>query len=86
MFYHFVASLLSDYVAEVRDLLLKPPTENLYVALKEQLTRSQPCQRSPLLHDCNSKTRFLVNTGAEVSVIPTTCLEYSHPQSAFSIQ
>ncbi len=38
------------------------------------------------VNDCNSNTRFLVDTGAEVSVIPPTRAERSHPQCAFSLQ
>ena len=34
-----VASLLPDYATEVRDLLLKPPTDNSHTVLKEQLTK-----------------------------------------------
>ncbi len=37
------------------------------------------------IHDRNSDTHFLVDTGAEVSVIPPTRLERARPQSAFSI-
>ena len=33
-----------------------------------------------------SNTRFLVDTGAEVSVIPPTHVERSRPQYAFSLQ
>ena len=35
-----VFSLSPEYAAEVRDLLLKPPTDNPYSTLKTQLTRS----------------------------------------------
>ena len=38
-FDHVVASLSPDYAAEVRDLLLKPPADSPYTALKEQLTK-----------------------------------------------
>ena len=38
------------------------------------------------IHDRNSNTRFVVDTGAEVSVIPPTCGDRSHPQCAFSLQ
>ena len=38
-FDHVVASLSPDYATEVRDLLLKPPTDNPYIVLKEHLTR-----------------------------------------------
>ncbi len=38
-FNHVVASLSPDYAAEVRDLLFKPPNDNPYTALKEQLTK-----------------------------------------------
>ncbi len=38
-FDHVVASLSPNYAAEVRDLLLKPPNDNPYTALKEQLTK-----------------------------------------------
>ena len=37
-FDHVVASLSPDYATEVRDLL-RPPTDNPYTALKEQLTK-----------------------------------------------
>ena len=36
--------------------------------------------------DHNSNTRFLVDTGAEVSIIPPTREEQLHPQCAFSLQ
>ena len=38
-FDHVVASLTPGYAAEVRDLLLRPPADNPYTALKEQLTK-----------------------------------------------
>ena len=38
-FNHVVASLTPEFAAEVRDLLLRPPEENPFTALKEQLTR-----------------------------------------------
>ena len=38
-FDYVVASLSPDYAAEVRDLLLRPPTDNPYSALKEQLIK-----------------------------------------------
>lgn len=38
-FDYVVASLSPDYAAEVRDLLLRPPPDNPYTALKEQLTK-----------------------------------------------
>lgn len=38
-FDHVVASLTPEVAAEVRDLLLKPPTDNAYNLLKEQLTK-----------------------------------------------
>ena len=38
-FDHVVASLSPDYAAEVRDLLLRPPDDTPYTALKEQLTK-----------------------------------------------
>ena len=38
-FDHVVSSLSPDYAAEVRDLLLRPPADNPYTALKEQLTK-----------------------------------------------
>ncbi len=38
-FDHVVASLSPDYAAKVRDLLLKPPNDNPYTALKEKLTK-----------------------------------------------
>ena len=36
---YVVASLSPDYAAEVRNLLLRPPTDDPYTALKEQLTK-----------------------------------------------
>ena len=38
-FDYVVASLAPEFAVEVRDLLLKPPTDNPYTALKEQLTK-----------------------------------------------
>ena len=38
-FDHVVSSLSPEYAAEVRDLLIKPPTDNPYNTLKEQLTK-----------------------------------------------
>ena len=38
-FDHLVSSLSPEYAAEVRDLLLRPPTDNPYTTLKEQLTK-----------------------------------------------
>ena len=38
-FDYVVASLTPGYAAEVRDLLLKPPADNPYTTLKEQLTK-----------------------------------------------
>ena len=38
------------------------------------------------MHDRSSNTRFLVDTGAEVSVISPTRVERSHPQRAFFLQ
>lgn len=38
------------------------------------------------VHEHNSHTRFLVDTGAEVSVVPPTRTERSQPQCAFSLQ
>ena len=38
-FDHVVASLIPGYAAEVRDLLLRPPADNPYTTLKEQLTK-----------------------------------------------
>ena len=38
-FDHVGASLTPGYAAEVRDLLLRPPVDNPYTALKEQLTK-----------------------------------------------
>lgn len=38
-FDHVVSSLSPEFAAEVRDLLLKPPTDNPYTVLREQLIR-----------------------------------------------
>ena len=38
-FDYVVASLTPEFAAEVRDLLLRPPADNPYTALKEQLTK-----------------------------------------------
>ncbi len=38
------------------------------------------------VHDNCSNTRFLVDTGAEVSVVPPTHTERSHPQGMFTLQ
>ena len=38
-FDYIVASLSPEFATEVRDLILKPPTERMYDTLKEQLTR-----------------------------------------------
>jgi hypothetical protein len=38
------------------------------------------------VHDHNSNTCFLVDTGAEVSVVPPTRTERSTPRCAFSLQ
>jgi hypothetical protein len=38
-FDHVVGSLSPEFAVEVRDLLLKPPTDSPYTALKEQLTK-----------------------------------------------
>ena len=38
-FDHVVASLSPEFATEIRDLLLHPPTENPYTALKEQLIK-----------------------------------------------
>lgn len=38
-FDHIVSSLSPEFAAEVRDLLLKPPTDDPYTVLKEQLVR-----------------------------------------------
>ena len=38
-FDYIVASLSPDFATEVRDLILRPPTENPYDVLKEQLTK-----------------------------------------------
>ena len=38
-FDYVVSSLAPEFAAEVRDLLLRPPTDNQYTALKEQLTK-----------------------------------------------
>lgn len=38
-FDHVVSSLSPEFAAEVRDLLLHPPADNPYLALKEQLTK-----------------------------------------------
>ena len=39
MFDYIVASLSPEFATEVRDLILKPPTENPYDKLKEQLIK-----------------------------------------------
>ena len=36
--------------------------------------------------DKHSNTRFLVDTGAEVSVVPPTRMERTHPQPGFTLQ
>ena len=47
---HVVASLLPDGTAEMRDLLLKPPWDKTYAALKEQLIkRTTVSERQRLL-------------------------------------
>ena len=38
------------------------------------------------IHDVPSNTRFLVDTGAEVSVVPPSCTERSHRQDTFNLQ
>ena len=38
------------------------------------------------IHDSRSNTRFLVDTGAEVSVVPPTHMECSRPQGIFTLQ
>ena len=38
------------------------------------------------VHDSNNNTRFLVDTGAEVSVLPPTRSERSRPDNTFSLQ
>ena len=38
-FDHVVSSLSPEYVAEVRDPILRPPVDNPYTALKEQITK-----------------------------------------------
>ena len=38
-FDHVVSSLSPEFAAEVRDLLIRPPADNPYSALKEQLTK-----------------------------------------------
>ena len=47
-----------------------------------------PTHPSRLFHiyDRNSNTRFLVDTGADVSVIPSTCIERSHSPSPCFLQ
>ena len=39
MFDYIIASLSPEFATEVRDLILKPPTENPYDKLKEQLIK-----------------------------------------------
>ena len=39
MFDYIVASLSPEFPTKVRDLILKPPTENAYDKLKEQLIK-----------------------------------------------
>ena len=52
-FDHVISSLSPEFAAEVRNLLLKPPTDNPYDALKEQLIRrraaSEQCRLQQLL-------------------------------------
>ncbi len=38
-FDHVVSSLAPEFAAEVRDLRIRPPADNPYSALKEQLTK-----------------------------------------------
>ena len=38
-FDYIISSLSPEFATEVRDLILRPPTENPYDRLKEQLTR-----------------------------------------------
>ena len=38
------------------------------------------------MHDCHSNIRFLIDTSAEVSVLPPTRQERSHPHSTFTLQ
>ena len=47
---------------------------------------SPHCCRLFYVHDSHSNTRFLVNTGAVVSVIPPTHAECSRPQGIFTLQ
>ena len=56
MFDHIVASLSPEFVTEVRDLILKPPTENPYDKLKEQLiNRTAASEQSRLQQLFNSE-------------------------------
>ena len=45
-----VASLAPEFAVEVRDLLLIPPTDNPYTALKEQLTGLRAAQTAATFH------------------------------------
>ena len=57
-FDHIVASLSPEFAAEVRDLLFRPPADNPYTALKEQLTKC-----TALLEQCQLQQLF---TGEEL--------------------
>ncbi len=52
----------------------------------DQCRRPNPSRRLFYVHDSHSNTRFLVDTGAEVSVVLPTRAERSRPQGIFTLQ
>ena len=53
MFDYIVISLSPEFVTKVCDLILKPPTENLYDKLKEQLIKHTAASEQ---RDCNNSS------------------------------